>query len=154
MFDYRLGHITSYTATLQRELEVIGLLAEDLRANAYISGGKVRGPKLSGKLRPVRGGWLTVRTEEIVVLAVRATIETHDGALIYLAYIGIVDMGETGYRDFVRGQLPASGTPIHSPPRFHSSHLNHLWLNRLHCIGIGRLFFECSEVAFDVCAVR
>jgi hypothetical protein len=39
MFNYTLGHICSYTATLRQPLEVIGETPVGLRLNAYISGG-------------------------------------------------------------------------------------------------------------------
>ena len=125
-----------------------------MRANGYIIDGDVTGPKVSGRLRPVGGDWLTVRTDGVVVLDVRATIETNDGALVYMTYGGIMDLGENGYQDFSQGRPPASGTAIRTSPRFHTSHPNYLWLNRLHCVGVGQLFLERSEVAYDVYAVR
>ena len=39
-------------------------------------------------LRPVEADWLTIRCDGVVALDVRATIEIHDGALIYLTYTG------------------------------------------------------------------
>ena len=63
MFDYHLEHIMSFTAKVRHELEVIGQLPEGLRANGYIIDGEVTGPKVSGRLRPVGGDWLTVRTD-------------------------------------------------------------------------------------------
>jgi len=53
MFDYRLEHLMSYTATLG-EPEVIGPLVEGVRTNLYvIGGGEVTGPQVLGKFRPV-----------------------------------------------------------------------------------------------------
>jgi hypothetical protein len=73
--------------------------------------------------------------------------------LIYVSYLGTMDLGENGYEDSLQGKPPASGTPIRSSPRFYTpSH--YLWLNRLHCLGIGQAFRERSEVAYDVYAVR
>ena len=154
MIDYRLEHIFSYTATLEPSLEVIGPVHEGFRANAYISGGEVSGPKLRGKLRPVGADWLTVRTDGVGILDVRATIETHDGALIYVTYTGVLDLGEDGYQKFSRGELPPSGTPIRMSPRCCTSHPDYQWLTRLHCLGIGEAFLERSEVRYDVYAVR
>jgi hypothetical protein len=153
MIEYRLEHIASYTATL-REPEVIGPLPEGLRVNRYVTGGEVVGPKLSGKIRPVGGDWLTIRRDGIGILDVRGTIETTDGALIYVSYTGILDLGENGYEEVLQGKPRASGTPIRTSPRFHTSHPDYLWLNRLHCLGIGQAFPERSEVAYDVYAVR
>ena len=153
MFDYRLEHIMSYNAKLG-EPEVIGPLPEGLRVHVYVTEGAVTGPRVVGKLRPVGGDWLTIRTDGVGVLDVRATIETHDGALIYLSYGGVVDLGPDGYEQFAQGKLPASGTAIRMSPRFYTAHPDYLWLNRLHCLGIGQAFLERSEVAYDVYAVR
>jgi hypothetical protein len=153
MFEYRLEHIMSYSAKLG-EPEVIGPLPEGLRVNVYVTEGAVTGPKVFGKLRPVGGDWLTIRQDGVGILDVRATIETNDGALIYLAYGGGVDLGPDGYERFARGEPPPSGTAIRMSPRFHTAHPDYLWLNRLHCLGIGQAFLERSEVAYDVYAVR
>jgi hypothetical protein len=82
-----------------------------------------------------------------------ATIETHDNALIYVTYSGIIDLGVEGYEQFLHGKLPASGTAIRMSPRIYTAHPNYLWLNRLHCLGIGQAFLERSEVAYDAYAV-
>ena len=153
MIEYRLEHIMSYTATLA-EREVIGPLPEGLRVNVYVTGGEVTGPKVWGKIRPVGADWLTIRRDGVGILDVRGTLETTDGALIYVSYVGTMDLGENGYEESLQGKPPASGTPIRSSPRFHTSHPDYLWLNRLHCLGIGQAFRERSEVAYDVYAVR
>jgi hypothetical protein len=153
MIESRLEHIMSYTAKLT-EPEVIGPLPGGIRVNIYVTGGEISGPKLSGKLRPVGADWLTIRRDGIGILDVRATMETTEGALIYLSYFGTVDLGETGYEEFLQGKPPASGTPIRSSPRFHTSHPDYLWLNRPDCVGVGQAFLERSEVAYDVYAVR
>ena len=109
---------------------------------------------MSGKLCPVGGDWLTIRKDGVASLDVRATIETRDRALIDLTYSGILDMGDDGYEQFLQGRPPASGTPIRISPRLSTSHPDYLWLNRLHCLGIGQAFLERAEVAYDVYAVR
>jgi Protein of unknown function (DUF3237) len=82
MFAYSLEHICSYCAQLQNPLEVIGPVPEGIRINFYVTSGEVTGPKIRGILRPVGGDWFTIRTDGIGLLDVRATIETHDNALI------------------------------------------------------------------------
>ncbi|MGE5445285.1 MAG: DUF3237 domain-containing protein [Ignavibacteriales bacterium] len=127
---------------------------EGFRSIFYITGGEVSGPKLRGKLRPVRADWFTIRTDGMAIVDVRSTIETHDGALIYVDYRGVVDLGENGYQKFLRGESPPSGLPIRANPRSHTAHPNHRWLNRLFCLGIGQTFLDRSEVIYDVYAVR
>jgi Protein of unknown function (DUF3237) len=47
-----------------------------------VTSGEVTGPRIRGILRPVGGDWFTIRTDGIGLLDVRATIETHNNALI------------------------------------------------------------------------
>jgi len=62
MIAYRLEHFMSYTTKLT-EPELIGPVPEGIRVNIYVTGGEISGPKLSGKLRPVRADWLTIRRD-------------------------------------------------------------------------------------------
>ncbi|MBZ5599706.1 MAG: DUF3237 domain-containing protein [Acidobacteriia bacterium] len=153
MLPYSLEHICSYSAKLQNPPEVIGPVAEGLRVNFYVTSGEVTGPKIRGIVRPVGGDWLTIRTDGIALLDVRATIETHDQALIYIAYTGVGDMGEDGHRNFLKGVLPPK-LPLRVVPRFQTSHPAYLWLNRLQCLNIGEADLERFEVRYDTYAVR
>ncbi len=152
MFDYRLEHIMSYYIT-GKFPEIIGPLAEGLRLNFYITGGEVSGPKVLGKVRPGGGDWMTIRHDGIGILDIRATIETHDGALIYAAVGGTFDFGEDAYEQFLQGKQPPSGAPFRASPRYHTAHPSYLWLNRLHCLGIGAAYTERLRIAYDIYAV-
>ena len=154
MFDYHLEHICSYNATLDPDYEIIGPTPDGLKLNIYVTGGEVTGPKIKGKVRPVGADWYTLRTDGVGVLNVRATIETDDGALIYMTYRGVSDMGEDAYEKFLKGEPPEGGAPIHSSPVFSTAHPDYLWLNRVQCLGIGQAVPESSEVQYDVYAVR
>jgi hypothetical protein len=153
MIEYHLEHIVSYTAQLAPP-EVIGPVPEGIRVNFHVTGGTATGPKLFGMLRAVGADWLTIRRDGIAALDVRATMESNDGALIYVSYTGNIDLGENGYEEFLKGTPPASGVAIRTSPRFQTSHPDYLWLNRLHCVGVGQAFIERLEVAYDVYAVR
>jgi hypothetical protein len=153
MFKYELEHICSYTATLHQPFEVIGETPLGLRFNAYISGGEITGPRLRGRVRPVGADWLTVRTDGVGILDVRATMETHDGALIYVEYRGVMDLGPDGYQRVVSGNPPAK-VSIQTAPRFLTSHPDYLWLNRLQCLNFGMADFATSSVSYDTYAVH
>jgi hypothetical protein len=152
MYEYRLEHVLSYTAQLQAPPEVIGPTPEGLRVNFYVTGGEVTGPRVSGKLRPVGGDWLTVRPDGVVILDVRATIETTDGALIDVAYTGVGDLGEDGYGRFLRGDLPET-VPLRVASRFLTAHPDYAWLNRVQCINIGDVNLGTFLVGYDVYAL-
>lgn len=151
MLDYTLEHIFSYNLKLNPP-EIIGPVPEGIRANVYTAEGTVSG-KVQGKLRPVGGDWVTIRPDGIGITDVRGTIETADGALIYITYTGVMDLGEDGYQKFLQGQLPATAQ-IRNAPRLQTAHPNYLWLNRVQCIGIAEINFTTFEASFDVYALR
>ena len=152
MIDYTLDHIFSYTGLLAAP-EVIGPVAEGIRVVFYSAGGEISGPALRGRLRPVGGDWMTIRKDGVGLLDVRTTFETHDGALILVAYQGTVDLGADGYDRFLRGDLPATAR-LRTSPRFTTSHPQYTWLNRIHCIGIGEYDSASNLAAYDVYAVK
>jgi Protein of unknown function (DUF3237) len=146
-----LTHLFSYSATLQAP-EVIGQVPEGIRVNFYVTGGIVHGPRLSGEVLPVGGDWLTLRRDGIAMLDVRATFRTVDGALVYVNYTGIGDLGVDGYEKFLRGQLPQK-LGLKTVPVLRTAAAEHEWLHRLLCVGTGEVDFERSEVRYDVFAL-
>lgn len=152
MFEYKMDHIMSYNATLEVP-EIIGEVPEGFRANFYVNGGTISGPKVFGRFRPTGGDWLLLRRDGVAILDIKATAETNDGALLYFSVGGMIDLGPNGYRDFLDGVPLASGTPIRISPRVWTSHPDYLWLNRLFLVGVGGAFIERSEVAYDLYAV-
>lgn len=153
MHPFQMDYLFSYTGTLQAPPEVIGPVPEGIRANFYITGGDVQGQKIKGCLRHAGADWFTMRTDGIGVLDVRTTIETHDGALIYLNYLGYGDMGVDGYERFARGDLPKKLT-LRTAPQFRTAHPDYLWLQRLTCVGVGEVDLEKFVASYDVYAVR
>ena len=152
MLDYNLELLFSYHLQLTPP-EIIGPVPEGIRANVYTQSGTVTGEKMQGILRPVGGDWVTVRSDGVGVTDVRGTIETQDGALIYMTYTGVLDLGEDGYQRFLQGQLPTTAR-ICNAPRFQTAHPNYLWLNRVQAVGIAEINFTTFTANFDVYAVR
>ena len=153
MNDYTLEHILSYTGALAGPPEIIGPVPEGVRVNFYTTGGEITEGKVHGKVRPVGGDWMTVRRDGMAILDVRATFETHDGALILVTYSGLIDLGDDGYDRFLRGELPSTAR-IRTSPRFVTSHPEYLWLNRLQCVGVGEYVAAANAASYDVYAIR
>jgi len=152
MFSYSLEHIFSYTVTLNPP-QRIGPVPEGIKANWYVAGGKGEGPKVNGKVLPGGGDWITIRSDGVGILDVRATIETQDAALIYTAYSGVMDLGKDGYQKVLQGNPPAV-IHLQSAPRYYTAHPEYQWLNRIQCVGIGQFNRAKLEVAFDIYAIR
>lgn len=152
MLAYSLDYLFSYHLQLHPP-EIIGPVPDGIRAMAYVAEGTLKGERIDGILRPVGGDWITLRPDGVAITDVRGTIQTTDGALIYLAYTGVMDLGENGYQNFLNGQFPPTAK-IHTTPRLETAHPNYQWLNRLQCIGVGTLNFATFAADFDTYALR
>ena len=153
-FEYEMEYVTSYIATLS-EPEVIGPVAEGLRLNVYVTGGTVDGPKMKGKILPVGADWLTIRTDGVGVLDVRATVLTDDGALVYIYYKGVMDLGPDGYKNFLEGAPPPpEGIVLRTNPWFQTVHPDYLWMTRGLFVEVGKAYLDRGEVCYDIYHVK
>lgn len=152
LLDYRLEHIFSFTMKVDDQL--IGPCPQGLRANAYILEGEVSGPKIRGKIRPMDGNWANLRPDGVAQIDYRLTFDTEDGAVICMTWTGVSDFGEDAYEKFSRRE-PLSRYRAHRVGlHCHTAHPNYLWLNRVHCLGIGQFDSQQHEVVYDVYTVR
>jgi hypothetical protein len=147
-FAPQLEYVMSYNATLAAA-EVIGPLPEGVRVNFYVTDGLFEGPNVRGRLLPVGGDWLTIRTDGIGVLDVRATLETDDKALIYISYTGVLDLGPEGHARFLEGKLPPY-IPLRVSSRLHTAHPKYQWMNRHQYVQFGEADVEALTVRYDV----
>jgi hypothetical protein len=146
--ECRIEHVCTYSAGLHPP-EVIGPVPEGIRANFYISGGPVSGPRLRGRMRAVGADCFLMRADGVGVLDVRATIETDDGALIEVCYGGLGDAGPDGYQRFLDGTMPAR-LPLRTAPRFRCAHPRYAWLQRSLFVGVGEVDLQALVVHYDV----
>ena len=151
-YEPKLEYVLSYNASLAPP-EVIGPLAEGIRVNFYVTDGLFQGPNIKGKLRPVGGDWLTIRKDGIGILDVRATMETDDGALIYIAYSGTLNLGPDGYKNFAEGKLPEF---IHLTvsSRMYTANPKYEWVNRSQYVQVGEFERDKLLVRYDVYAIK
>jgi hypothetical protein len=89
----------------------------------------------------VAADWLTVGPDGTGTLDVRMTLETHDGALVFVRYGGRVDS--------TRG---LGGGPVYSAPQFETGDERYCWLNRVQAIAKGEL--RGNLVNYEVFEVR
>jgi Protein of unknown function (DUF3237) len=86
------------------------------------------GDRLRAEMKGQAGGdWLTLNGS-VATMDVRATIETHDGALVYVQY--------KGRSDFSGGPGAA---PIFVSPTFETGDERYAWLNLIQGAGVGTL---------------
>ena len=103
-----------------------------------ITGGTFKGPRLSGRILPGGADWQLIRADGVAYLDARYTLETDDGALIYV--------NNKGYRHGPKDAMErlALGEEIdptliytRSTPWFETSVPKFAWLNRTICVGTG-----------------
>lgn len=127
---------TEYLMTLYAPLEVPQLIDDGLSIYNVREGGWVKGPKISGKLLAPSADWLRLLPGGGLRLDVRATIETDDGALVYISYNGVIHHTEESAEKMAKGEtLSANDFYFVTAPTMRTSSEKYAWLNHVQCIG-------------------
>jgi hypothetical protein len=105
----------------------IGAGPHGARVTFPITGGSFEGDRLRGKVLPGGDDWTVKRLDGVVELDLRVTLETDDGALIYMTFEGIRDDGAPGVPYF------------RTAPRFETAGPKYAFLNRLLAVGAGEI---------------
>src|SRR5256885_9572794 len=70
-------------------LQKFGAVPHGTRVIAPITGGTFEGPRLRGRVLPGGGDWTLLRSDAVLELDLRITLETDDGALISMTSFGL-----------------------------------------------------------------
>ncbi len=121
-----------------------------------ITGGGFRGERLSGKILPGGADWQLVRQsadDEIEMrVEARFTMETSDGALIYLTNTGIRRASPEQVRRMMGGEPVDPATYyFRMTPRFETGAAAYAWLNGIIAVASGMR--TPDKVIYDVYAV-
>ena len=141
--------LLTYYANLGESLEV-GAGPYGNRLIVEVAGGEFEGEKLKGKIRDAGcADWLSM-TEDFGHLDVRATFETHDGAIIYVEYTGKTQLTEAFQNALTTGK---GGTEygdgyFFTTPRMQTGDARYAWVNNIVCVGQGRL--QPGRVEYNV----
>src|ERR1700754_2272625 len=120
------------------ELQPAQLISTTLgtRLTFVTNGGVIEGPRLRGELLPGGGDWLLVGTDQIGRVDVRATLRTHDGALIHYEARGVIKVPADGLDRLAAGEvLPFDDTYVRTTPTFETADGRYLWLNEIVAVG-------------------
>jgi hypothetical protein len=106
------------------------------RLTFITTGGVIEGPKLEGELLPGGGDWLLVGSDGTGRVDVRATLRTHDGALIHYESRGIIKIPADGIQRLAEGEvLPFDETYVRTTPRFETADERYAWLSEVVAVG-------------------
>ena len=103
-----------------------------------ITGGTFRGERLSGKVLPGGADWQVIRTDGVADLDARYTLQTSDGALIYVKNHGYRHGPPEVLKKLSLGEdVDPSLYYMRTSPLFETGDARYAWLNRLICVGTG-----------------
>src|SRR5437879_10661205 len=74
---------------LFRSPQRLGAVPHGTRVIAPITSGTFEGPRLRGRVLPGGGDWTLLRSDAVLELDLRITLETDDGALISMTSFGL-----------------------------------------------------------------
>src|SRR5437773_11753800 len=97
----------------------IGAVPHGTRLTALISGGRFEGARLRGRVVPGGGDWTILRTDGVLELDLRLTLQTDDGALIHTTSVGLGDRRAEVIAAIRRGErVDPSTYYFRTTPRF------------------------------------
>lgn len=128
----------TFRATLKPPLP-IGPGPLGTRLYYEIDSGEVIGERLAGKL--LSGGeWALLGPDGYIRVDVRLQVQTHDGALIYMQYFGLLEMNDKVQAALASGSSTDFGDHVFfTNPRMETGDGRYAWVNRTFFIGEGRL---------------
>jgi hypothetical protein len=117
----------------------LGLTPQGQRRIIPVSGGTFEGTRLRGIVLPHAGGdWLLVRGDGAFQQDVRLTLQTDDGALIYMSYRGVRHASaEVTARLALGERVDPSEYYLRTAPFFETAAEPYAWLNKVVAVGVG-----------------
>jgi hypothetical protein len=117
-----------------------------------IRGGSFAGPRLSGKILPGGADWQVIRTDGTAELEARYTLQTDDGALIYVLNQGIRSGSKEVMGRLAKGEKVDPGEYyFRTRPVFETGAPKYQWLHRILAVATGeRLPEEVIITVYEV----
>jgi hypothetical protein len=103
-----------------------------------ITGGRFSGERLSGRVLPGGADWQLVRADGVADLDARYTLETADGALIYVRNRGFRHGPAEVLARLASGEnVDPALYYMRTTPSFETGDARYAWLNRIVCVASG-----------------
>jgi Protein of unknown function (DUF3237) len=117
----------------------IGAVPHGTRRTVPLTGGDFDGPRLRGTVVPQGSAdWLLLRSDGVLELDLRATLLTHDGALISLRSFGLRHGPPEVMAAIARGEtVDRTRYYFRTTPRFETAHPTYAFLNRIIAVATG-----------------
>ncbi|WP_417590549.1 DUF3237 domain-containing protein [Parasphingorhabdus sp.] len=141
MIEPEFRYLFSYRAAFTEPQQQIGKAHFGRRMIAALTGGEVEGERLRGRVMPGGGDWATIDENDTLRLDARVTIETHDGALIFVSYRGVLRPLSVAHKHARNGgpqnDKERSEIYFRTTPMFETGDERYAWLNDIVAVGLG-----------------
>ena len=105
-----------------------------------VTGGWAKGERLNGTVTGPGADWIVVGADGYGRLEVRTQLLTDDGALVYLTYIGILELNDAVQAAVADGaSTEYDDQYFRSTPRFETGDSRYGWVNTTVFVGEGRI---------------
>ena len=103
-----------------------------------ITGGRFFGERLSGRVLPGGADWQVIRADGVADLDARYTLETADGALVYVRNRGYRHGPAEVLKRLAAGEnMDPAQYYMRTTPLFETGDERYAWLNRMVCVASG-----------------
>ena len=147
---------TEFLCKIQVTLEPpreLGQTPQGRRRIIAITGGQFTGPRLSGRVLAGGADWQLIRADGVAYLDARYTLETSDGALIYVNNRGYRHGPPEVIERLMRGDdVDPALYYMRATPWFETAAPKYAWLNRTVCVASGAR--RAAAVELDFYAVK
>jgi Protein of unknown function (DUF3237) len=117
---------------------VIGSTPGHDRRIGEITGGRFEGERLRGKILSGGSDWQSLRNDGTTTLNVRVVMQTDDGALIAMTYLGMRHGPKHVMDRMAKGEsVSPSEYYMRATPYFETASVTYNWLNRIVTVGYG-----------------
>jgi hypothetical protein len=118
----------------------LGATPSGQRTVGLADGGRFDGDRLAGRVKGLAADWFIEGADGVGMIDARALLETDDGALIHMSYLGRTNttMGMLG--------------PFYTAPLFETASPAYVWLN--HILSVARGVIEGRLLRYEIYEVR
>jgi len=116
----------------------VGAVPHGIRRTAPLRGGTFEGPRLRGTILPASADWQLLRSDGVLEMDLRFTLQTDDGALISMTSFGLRHGPPDVIAALGRGETVDPSTYyFRTMPRFQTTHPKYSFLNRVIAVASG-----------------
>jgi hypothetical protein len=108
-----------------------------LRLNYVLREGVAEGERVRGRFLPGGGDWIVVGSDGLGRIDIRATLETHDGELVYTTFTGLASIPKEVAARLAAGERARwDEVFMRSMARFETGAAQYTWLNSVFAVAV------------------